>query len=156
MWRARPGPEERLVRRFLQEVLGQRRIEVTAEIFSEDVLDHGRDGETRGVHALSLRVHELLRALPDSALAVHGVVVEPPMAMAWFSWHHTRRSSVPWRARSISIGSVNVFRAEAERLVERWEFFDLRAARHLIRWGDAAARCSLFGSGGRALLPTRW
>jgi hypothetical protein len=152
----RAGPQEGLVRRYLQEVLGQRRIEVTAEIFSDDVLDHGPDGDSRGVRALSLRVHELLRVLPSPALAIHGVVVEPPMATAWFSWHCTRRTRVPWSARSITIGSVNVFRAEAERLVERWEFFDLRAARHLIRWGEGAARWPLFGSGGRPLVPIRW
>jgi hypothetical protein len=101
-------------------------------------------------------VHELLRALPSPVLAIHRVVVEPPIATAWFSWHCTHRTRVPWGARSITIGSVNVFRAEAERLVERWEFFDLGAARHLIRRGDGAARWSLFGSGGRPLLPIRW
>jgi hypothetical protein len=145
-----------LVRRYLHDVLGERRIEVMAEIFSEDVLDHGPDGDTRGLHALSLRLHELLRILPSPALAIHEVTVESPIATAWFSWHCTSRTRLPWNTRSITIGTVNVFRAEAERLVERWEFFDIGAARHLIRWGDGAATWSLFGSGGRPLLPIRW
>jgi predicted ester cyclase len=151
------GPEERLARRFLEEVLGQGRIEVTAEVFTEDVLDHRPDGDTRGVQALRLWVRELLRAFPNLAVAIHRVLVEPPIAMAWFSWHGTRSfMGLPRSGGSVTIGSVNVFRSEAGRLAERWQFFDLRSGHNLMPSHRGSATWSHLGSGGRPLLRTRW
>ncbi len=150
--------DERLVRRFIGEVLVARRLEVAAELFSQDVVDHQAGGARHGVQELTKSVRGFLRAFPDLAIAVNVMAVVPPITMAWLSWHGTHEQSflgVPATGRRVSAGCVSIFRSSGGRLAERWEFVDV-STRKQLGLPRPASPWSQLSSRDRPLLRVRW
>lgn len=153
--------ERLLVLRFLQEVLGQRRLRVLPQLFSPDVLDHRPAGISSGLEALTLGLTRFLNAFPDLTLTIHGLAVETPLAMAWLTWQGTpvhrglRLMGRTRRGAKVTVGSVAVFRARAGLLAERWEFLEPNAPR-MERSQEQPASWSQFVPGERPLLRIRW
>jgi hypothetical protein len=153
--------ERRLVLRFLQEVLGQRRLDVLPQLFSPDVLDHRPAGIVSGLEALKLGLTRFLSAFPDLTLTIHGLAVEPPVAMAWLTWQGTPVDRCLWlmgrtrRGAKLTVGSVAVFLARAGLLAERWEFLDPSAPR-MAHSHEQPVSWSQFVPGDRPLLSLRW
>lgn len=129
--------------RFIHHVIGQRRLDVVAEIFSRDCVDHQAGGVVRGVEGVLRSVGRLLRAFADVTVCVNAIAAEAPLAAAWLTLSGTGRQSVD---------CVLVFRIEGGRLVERWELLDAPSLREGARYRD---HWTPFATGERALLRVR-
>ena len=151
-------PDEALVLRFFDEVLQRRDLAVVTDVFSPDVLDHRQEGMVRGVDALSGSVRRFLGAFPDLSIAIHGIAVQSPLVMVWHTWRGTHVEGFAWlgRRREQAIECVSVFRSEAGRLAERWEYVSPRDVDRSLRGPSALANWSLVVPGERPSLRIRW
>jgi predicted ester cyclase len=112
-----------LVGRFYDEVLNQKRLDVLAEIISDDFLEHGDPPIERGVKGFRSFVEGIIRGFPDVRLTVDDWIVEGDRVVARVSVEGTHRGEVFGFAptgKHVSWTAIHIWRAADGRLVERW------------------------------------
>ena len=101
-------------RRFGEEVINQRRLDLIDELFAPDYTNHGAPPELpKGPAGERAFVGMFLAAFPDMHLVIEDIVVagDKVATRGRFSGTHTGDfMGMPATGRSFSVGSMNIFR----------------------------------------------
>ena len=116
---------EEVMRRYLTEVLGERKLAVISEIADEGMWDHtqpkpGRDGLER--HAGGF-----LAAMPDVRITVDHIVADEDMVVGVWTWRGTpvvEFFGVPPTGREVECRVASIFRLRDGLLVDYWVIAD--------------------------------
>lgn len=120
-------PEKDLVARFYDEVLNQQKLDVMAELFDPDFVEHGTP-PVMGLEGFRSFVRGLAKGLPDVHLTVEDWIVEGDRVVARCSVTGTHDGELLGFAptgRPISWTSIHIWRVENGRLAERWSEADV-------------------------------
>lgn len=122
-----------IVRRFIEELWNQRKLELADELFAEDCVTHqlrfGNDpaGAPRGPEAMKHHVADWLAAFPDIRFAIEQMVAEGDLVMTQCVMRGTHRADwlgIPATGKSITIQMFVVHRIASGLIAEDWVLID--------------------------------
>ena len=118
---------KKLVRRFYDEVLNERRPEVVDELALADYTEHDPlPGQRDGLVGLKDRAAMLIEGLSPT-FTVHDVIAEGDRVVV--RWTNTGTHSgpfvgIPPTGRSFSMAGIDIYRIENDRMAEHWHVVD--------------------------------
>ncbi len=126
-----PTPEEisrNLITRCFSELWNQQKLDVLAEIRSDDVVYHDPvAGDIIGIEAGKLNVAQTLSAFPDLKVTLGGIVAEGDMASAWFTLTGTHKGEafgMPATGANFTITAMTLIKVANSKIVEEWIMWD--------------------------------
>ncbi len=121
-----------IVRRFVEEVQGQHRLDLVEELMDRQMIDHFY--ETRGmplpedaVEAFKHFYSGMLAAFPDLHVEVHEIIAEGDKVVTYKTFHGTHRGAfqgIGPTGRRIAVDVMDIFRLAHGKMVEHWAVVD--------------------------------
>jgi steroid delta-isomerase-like uncharacterized protein len=119
---------KQLVRRWVEEMCGQGRLEVADEIFSPDVVDHNPiAGQALGVAGQKQVLEELWVSFPDFHTRIEDLVAEGDRVVLRWSGQGTHQGSfagITPTGRGVTYSGIDIVRIADNKIVERWGLAD--------------------------------
>jgi steroid delta-isomerase-like uncharacterized protein len=116
-----------LVRRYYEEVLNGRDVELLQELAVSDYDEHSPfPGQPNGLEGLRARVSAILAAFRPT-FTLHEVVCEGDTVVAYWSntgIHQGEFMGIPPSGRTVSISGVDIHRVRDGRLAEHWHVIE--------------------------------
>jgi steroid delta-isomerase-like uncharacterized protein len=112
---------EAAVRRFYDEVINGRNVEIVDELLTADSVDHTFGSQ--GVEASKQFFGMLFQAFPDLRVEVHDVIAEGELAAARVTYsgsHEGEFIGIPATGRQARVSGVDFFRMQDGRQAEHW------------------------------------
>jgi steroid delta-isomerase-like uncharacterized protein len=109
------------VRRFYDEVINGRNVEIVDELLTADAVDHTFGSQ--GVEASKQFFGMLFQAFPDLRVEVHDVIAEGELAAARVTYSGTHEGEfigITATGRQTRISGVDFFRMQDGRQAEHW------------------------------------
>ena len=117
-----------LVRRWVEEMCGQGRLEVADEIFSAAVVDHNPiAGQAPGVAGQKQVLEELWVGFPDFHTRIDDLVAEGDRVVLRWSGQGTHQglfAGIAPTGRVVTYSGIDIVRIEGNKIVERWGVAD--------------------------------
>jgi predicted ester cyclase len=114
-----------VVRRFVSEMLSQHRLDVAAELFTPDFVDHDADdpqGRRSGVDGAKAEVGVYVEAFPDMQVDIDALVAEGDLVFMRGRLRGTHRGALPGglaaTGRPIDVWAWQTFRLVDGRIAE--------------------------------------
>lgn len=123
----REAANRRLVRRFADEVWGKGDLEAISDLFTEDSVLHGPDGDIIGHEAFEAYNRAYLEAFPDLEYSIEDMVAEGDRVAFRARMRATHRGEFRGFAptgRSFDAAGITIARIENGKIAERWASFD--------------------------------
>jgi steroid delta-isomerase-like uncharacterized protein len=120
-----PEANEQLLRRFYDETVNQRRLDMVDEIVAPDFVINGQPIGSEGIRQAAVWVRSVF---PDLRVTVEDVVAERDRVVTRFTARATHRGEflgVPATGEAVTLSGVHVDRVAHGRIAERWETVDL-------------------------------
>jgi steroid delta-isomerase-like uncharacterized protein len=117
-----------LVRRYYDEVLTGRDLDLLAQLLDPSFVSHGSAGSRVGAGAYAAAVAATHAAFPDLAVTVHDQVAEDDKVVTRWSASGTHTgdfAGVPATGRPVTVTGIHIHRVQHGRLAEHWEELDL-------------------------------
>jgi steroid delta-isomerase-like uncharacterized protein len=117
---------KKLVRRIVDEMFNQGRLEVAAEIFAPDFVDRGHQqvaDKKDGPEGFAQFVESVRSALPDIDATIQNLVAEGDYVAMWNTATATHRGELfgmPPSGRRIEMKDFHFFRFSGGKIVEHW------------------------------------
>jgi steroid delta-isomerase-like uncharacterized protein len=117
---------KKLVRRIVDEMFNQGRLEVAAEIFAPGFVDRGHQqvaGKKDGPEGFAQFVESVRSALPDIDATIQNLVAEGDYVAMWNTATATHRGELfgmPPSGRRIEMKDFHFFRFSGGKIVEHW------------------------------------
>jgi steroid delta-isomerase-like uncharacterized protein len=109
------------VRRFYDEVINGRNVEIVGELLTDDSVDHTFGSQ--GIEASKQFFRMLSQAFPDLRAEVHDVIAEGELAAARVTYsgsHQGEFVGIPATGRQARVSGVDFFRMQDGRQAEHW------------------------------------
>jgi steroid delta-isomerase-like uncharacterized protein len=109
------------VRRFYDEVINGRNVEIVDELLTADSVDHTFGSQ--GLEASKQFFGMLFQAFPDLRAEVHDVIAEGELAAARVTYsgsHEGEFIGIPATGRQARVSGVDFFRMQDGRQAEHW------------------------------------
>ncbi len=128
-----PEANKMMVRRFIEELWNQRKLELADELFSADCVTHqlrlGADpaGAPRGPEVMKHHVGEWLASFPDIQFTIEQMLADGDRVMTQCTARGTHSAAwlgIPATGRFVAIQMFVVHRIEDVRIVEDWVLVD--------------------------------
>ena len=117
-----------LLRRFHQEVLNERKLEVIDQLCAPDIVDHSAPpGSPPGMDWARQMISMLFAAFPDMKLTTEDLVAEGDKVVARYTMKGTHRGEfmgIPPTGKEVFITGMEVNRVVGGKFVEHWEVMD--------------------------------
>lgn len=119
-----------VVRRFVEEVQSQHRIELADEVFAPDYIDHAVPLGTppaRGPGYFKQFYTAMLQAFPDLHATIHDQVAEGDKVATRKTFRGTHRGEfmgIPPTGKEIELLVIDIFRIANGKIVEHWGAWD--------------------------------
>jgi steroid delta-isomerase-like uncharacterized protein len=120
-----------LVERFYQEIFSQGRLELAAELFANDYVNHDTGAPSGGWPHGPEGIHTLVgayrTALPDAQFAIEDQIAEGDRVVTRWSARGTNTGSLmgmPPTGRSVAITGISIERIAGGKIAETWVNFD--------------------------------
>ncbi|MFQ5553704.1 MAG: ester cyclase [Thermoplasmata archaeon] len=127
------------VRRFIEEVVNRKKLDVIDEVFAEDVVHHQATREVRGREALREAEAEYLRAFPDETVTIVDEVAEGDRVAVRWTWRGTHAGEFAGYApteRLVKTQGIVLIRLADGRIAEMWEYDDQVGFRQQLAEGE--------------------
>jgi steroid delta-isomerase-like uncharacterized protein len=117
-----------IIRRFIDEVFTQGKMEVIDELVAEDV--SGQDAaidEARTIEAVRNVVVLFRTAFPDAVYTIHDLIAEGDRVVARWSLTGTHRGTylnVSPTEKQVTVNGIIIYSLEDEKIVEYWGEID--------------------------------
>jgi len=117
---------KRLVRLIVDEMFNKGRLEVAAEIFAPEFVDHGHEqfaGKSGGPAGFAEFVREVRVALPDINATIQKLVAEGDYVAMWNTATATHRGilfGMPPSGKPIAMKDFHFFRVANGKISEHW------------------------------------
>lgn len=124
-----------VVRRFIEEVVNRKELDVINEIFAEDVVHHLAGRETRGREALREGEEGYRRAFPDETVTIMDVVAEGDKVAVRWSWKGTHAGEFAGHAptgKLVETEGIQLHRLDDGEIAEIWEYYDQASFRRQL------------------------
>jgi steroid delta-isomerase-like uncharacterized protein len=121
------GANERLVERFVDEVLAKGRVDVIDELVAPDFVSHTWDMTDAGRDKLKATTPQMHERLTDVEMSVEEVVAADDRVVVRLTSSATPTGDfmgVPAAGRRYSIGEIHWFRVRDGRIIEHWHQMD--------------------------------
>ncbi|MCO8268098.1 ester cyclase [Haloferax prahovense] len=118
-----PTGNERIARRFPEEVAGEGNIGLIDEICAEDVLDHSPLGEVRGRDELKAQISGIRDSFSDFSATVEDAITEGDtvaMRVTLRGTHDGTFMGIEPTGKTVEVGNMVFTRVEDDMIVERW------------------------------------
>ncbi|WP_042662055.1 ester cyclase [Haloferax sp. ATB1] len=118
-----PTGNERIARRFPEEVAGEGNIGLIDEICAEDVLDHSPLGEVRGRDELKAQISGIRDSFSDFSATVEDAITEGDtvaMRVTLRGTHDGTFMGIEPTGKTVEVGNMVFTRIEDDMIVERW------------------------------------
>ena len=115
-----------LVRRIVDEMFNQGRLDVSPEIFGPDFVDRGHEGgadKKDGPEGWAEFVRTIRRALPDLRAKIQNMVAEGDYVAMWntaTATHEEELFGAPPSGKPVSLKDFHFFRIADGKIVEHW------------------------------------
>jgi steroid delta-isomerase-like uncharacterized protein len=119
-----------LVRRFIEQVYNQKRIEVLDELFAADFVNHDpAKPHVRTLDDLKQDTSAVYAALPDLQCTIDDLVAEGDKVAVRYTLRGTNRGTsaafgTPGTGRKVTITAICIIRVAARKAVEVWSNWD--------------------------------
>jgi predicted SnoaL-like aldol condensation-catalyzing enzyme len=117
-----------IIRRFQEDVLNGRDVNVLNEIVAEDYLDHAAfPGQEPGRQGVKWRISYLLAAL-DPFWTAHDFIAEGDLVVARWSLSGTHRGEflgVQPTGKEFTLKVIEMYRVKDEKMAEHWNVVDM-------------------------------
>lgn len=120
---------KQLVSRFIQELFSQGDLGAVDRYLAPTFVDHDPPvpGAPDGQEGLRQAAEMFRAAMPDWTSTVEQLVAEGDLVVELFTATGTHKGTlmgVPGTGETLTLGGVNIFRIEGDRIVERWGRLD--------------------------------
>jgi predicted ester cyclase len=120
---------EALVRRYVEEVYDQRKLEVVDEIFTPDFTLHDPDmpGAGRGPEGIKRIVENAVGAFPDLQVTLDDELSSGEKVVTRFTFRGTHQGELMGIAptgKRIEVTTIGIWRVAEGRIAEAWLVFD--------------------------------
>ncbi|POG53736.1 ester cyclase [Haloferax marisrubri] len=118
-----PTGNERIARRFPEEVASEGNIGLIDEICAEDVLDHSPLGEVRGRDDLKAQISGLRESFSDFSATVEDAITEGDtvaMRVTLRGTHDGTFMDIEPTGKTVEVGNMLFTRIEDGMIAERW------------------------------------
>ncbi len=116
-----------LVRRLVKTVYQQRQFDAVEEYFAPDYVDHSPasgppfgSASSPGQSGLIAWLETLSQTFQDLTVTIDHLLVQGELALALLTWRGQSRTS----GEPLELGTADLFRIEAGRVVEHWDVID--------------------------------
>ncbi|GAB4257227.1 MAG: ester cyclase [Thermoleophilia bacterium] len=134
---------KRVMRRLVEEVWDQGRLETIDEIYSPDFVSHNPGPSGSGIEALKQDVLMMRRGFPDLRTVELDLLAEGDKVAARYWAVGTHKGEImgaPATDRAVCMGGISIARFEDGRIVETWESFDTAGVLEQIGLVELAGR----------------
>jgi steroid delta-isomerase-like uncharacterized protein len=118
-----------MVRRFMEEVLSQKRLDEIDDYLTEDYVNHLLPpGAPQGPQGEKLLVGQFQQAFPDYTISMERIVGEGDKVMAHWSFRGTNSGEfqgIPATGKQVHVQAINFFRFSDGRIAENRPAFDM-------------------------------
>lgn len=111
------------IHRFYEECLNQHQSEILSEIYIEDAVLHGPNGDAVGLPAIRQMVDRVHAMFPDHNFKVEDVIVSGDKAAARWSMTATNTAplgGIPPTGKPITQNAIVFYRFQGDRIAEQW------------------------------------
>jgi steroid delta-isomerase-like uncharacterized protein len=119
----RTGQYKQIARQVPEAIATQRDLDLVADVFAEDAVEHGPFGDHHGPSAIRENIGGVLDAFPDLTATVEDVIAEGDrvaMRVTLRGTHEGPFLGFEPTGRSFAIRNMVLSRLEAGRIAERW------------------------------------
>ncbi len=113
-----------IARRYVQEAINQRNMDVLDEIFAPEFVDHTAvPGQAPGVEGLKQFFTMMDAGFPDFRAVVEDVIAEGDEVAIRFTFHGTHQGEfmdIPPTGRRVTMSGIDIFRVVDGKVVELW------------------------------------
>ena len=117
-----------IARRFVEEIINARKIEMTNNYVTPDIIYHGMAEEVRGLEEFKRWVAEDLSAFPDMKITiVEDFGEENKLAIRWTlqATHDKDFADFPATHKKFETQGVDIFHFEGDKIKEAWTICDM-------------------------------
>jgi predicted ester cyclase len=116
--------DKALARRFYEDIMNKKRMDVIDELISRDYIDHSPlPGQGPGLQGLKDSFSMLLKAFPDLRFEIEQMVAEGDTVVTRFTGTGTHKGELMGAAptgKKITIHGIDMFRVSGGKAVEIW------------------------------------
>lgn len=121
-----------IVRRFVEEVQGQHKLDLAEKLISPNMIDHwnetqGRQRPENAVEDFKKFYSGLLAAFPDITAVIHHQVAEGDLVATYKTLYGTHKGEfmgVRSTGKKVALNLMDFFRIAEGRIVEHWAVMD--------------------------------
>ena len=117
-----------IIRRFIEEVLDKRNLDVTDKYVASDFVDHGAPpGTPPGPEGFKQMMGEFFKAFPDFQYTSHDLIAEGDKVVSRGTFSGTHRGEfmgIAATGKRAEISEIHIARMSGGKLVEHWEASD--------------------------------
>jgi steroid delta-isomerase-like uncharacterized protein len=118
-----------IVKRYIEEIWNNGRLDLLEEFFAEDVLEHNipRIPGLSGRDSMKAIMAGARETLPDIQLTLHDLIAEGDKVVTRWSYQATHRGEfmgIPGTGKTLTTTGAAIYRLADARIVEIWNFPD--------------------------------
>ena len=119
-----------IVRRYYEEVLNKRQLQVFDELADPNFVSYLADGKGIGSEVYKQTITGTLAAIPDLIVTIEDQIAEDDKVMTRWKAEGTPRvefAGIKPNGKSITVTAIHVHRLQNGKLLEHWEAINLHA-----------------------------
>ena len=127
-----------IVRRYIEEALGNGKLSVIEDIFAVDVMSHTPNGNMEGIEGISEPVTMRRNAFPDLTVTIDDQIAEGDKVVTRLTFSGTHRGDYRGMAatgRKATWNQIAIARIENGKIVESWRIPDRLGLRQQLSAG---------------------
>jgi predicted ester cyclase len=127
-----PEENKQLVRRYYEEVLNQRRLEVFDDLADPRFISHLGNGGIVDIGVYKQAIAASLAALPDLHVTIDDQIAEGDQVVTRWTATGTSQmefAGIPPQGRPLTVTAIHIHRIQGGKLVEHWEAINLHSVK---------------------------
>jgi len=111
-----------IVRRYIEQVLNEQRLDLTEEFLAENIELHG-SGIPPGLEVVEQWLAAFATAFPDGYTTIEDIVAEEDKVAARTTFdgtHHAELQGIPATGKTVSMPGMAIFRLDNGKITEGW------------------------------------
>ncbi len=123
---------KRLVRRYYEEVLNQRQLDIFDELADPRFISHLGNGDIVDIGIYKQAIAASLAAMPDLHVTIEDQIAEGDQVVTRWSASGTSQvefAGIKPQGQPLTVTAIHIHRIQAGKLIEHWEAINLHSVR---------------------------
>ena len=124
--------DKRLVRRYYEEVLNQRRLDLFDELADAKFLSHLANGGSVDIAVYRQAIAASLAAMPDLHVTIDDQIAEGDQVVTRWTARGTPQvefAGIQPLGRALTVTAIHIHRIQGGKLIEHWEAINLHSVK---------------------------